>query len=201
MKTKTLISRISRVFPSVPRAVILEQINVALRIIIDRPLAFMRIIDESTGKNPVLSTVPGQFAYEANVATLGYDAKYVARIFTGEENDSASYNTVGFSTRVALGTGNAKIILSEDPVASTYYVEAYSGVTELLTEVFPVHIPFPDEYVDSYLYKLITGLFEDEFHGKSVKLEEFYARDISVLRGELNTSMQSNVMFTTERYY
>jgi len=201
MKTKTLISRISRAYPSVARPTILDQINVALGIIIDRPLAFMRIIDESTGKDPVLSTVTGQLTYEANIANLGYDAQYITRVYTGEDEDARDCDPVAYSTRVALGTGNATIVLEADPIDDSIKVQAYRGVIELQTEVFPVHIPFPEALVSRYLYKLVAGLFEEEFHGKSLKLDEFYARDIDVLRGEANTALQNNVSYESERYY
>ena len=198
MKTSAFIDRIVREAPSWTRPNILLEINYALDIIFDRPLRMMRIKDTSTGLDPVLTTVAGTFEYEINAAAIGEDAMFVRRAYTGLEEDPTCYDTDVYSS---LETGaNAKLLFKEDPGGTEYHVEAYKFPTKVVSETFPTTLPFPDQFIIRYLYDLVAGNIESMSHGKSVRLDRFYAEKLPELHGRLNEG-ESIVHESRERAY
>lgn len=200
MKTSSLISRIYRAFPSTTRLDIKDEINIALDILIDRPLAMMRVKDSSTGLDPVLTTTDGVFEYTINATSIGEDVKWVERAYTGEESDIADYDNIIFTSR-QLGDSDITITFAEDPGGNDVKLTAYKGPTTILSESYPVNIPLPNEFVIKYLFELVAGNLESLYHGKSVRRDAFYANDLARFHGESNKSMKDDVQFPNERYY
>ena len=80
MRTSAFVNRVMRVCPSIQRAAVIDEVNNALNIIFDRPLSVMRVYDESTGLDPVLSTVVGQFHYDSDDVSTTADIAYIGRM-------------------------------------------------------------------------------------------------------------------------
>lgn len=198
MKTSSFITRLLREFPSTTRVHALEEMNLALSTLLDKePLAFMRVFDESTGGDPVLSTTAGVFAYTIDDTNLGSDINRVERAYTGREEDPTWCDSKIHTSR-NIGSNDTKIIFSEDPGGVDVKLKCYKGRTELLSETYPAEIPLPEEFIIEHLYELIAGRLERMYHGKSVRLERYLAYDLPRFYGDANYTIENSIIYSTD---
>lgn len=205
MRTSAFVSRVLQAYPSVPRTDVITKVNEALDIIFEKPLSIMRVLDSETGTDPKFSTTSGVFTYTlSNVDTgVGSDEiAFIGRISSepfDDENDTEE--VAAFEWHNVDASGSVVITFREDPKGRDYYIECYKKHTKIITETNPSVLPFPDKYAITYLYDLVSSMYEQIFHGKSINLENFHVNKLPLLHGKLSETRATFVYHVNERYY
>lgn len=165
MSTSSLVSEIRDVYNDFPVTKVLNAMNRALEMMLKNRNPFLEVIDETTGKYPVVSLVSGQRKYEISVANGFPEEAW----FIGAVRDSYG-ETIRIKKYRASGSSKAYFIVRDDNIVGDYYVEYYKFVPKLTAVTVPLTIP---EEFERYLYHGIIGIIEDKEYGRSEKLTLF----------------------------
>ena len=158
MTTTGLISYIQRKCPDWDRQTLLDLLNDIQNMVFMRPNHFMRVYDESTGKDPVLTTVSGTYKYELSETLpianpFGHTIQLIDHVYqSSSESDTLQYNRDGGSDLLdpkydsfkATKTSAAKIIFHDDPGSTDYKVKCYRRPNQLTSE--RIQLEIPEEY-------------------------------------------------------
>lgn len=188
MRTSALVGYIQRRAKDWDRQSILDMIGDVQTIIFSEPTSYMRVIDESTGVDPVLTTVSGTYSYTisgAHVIENISSSPFLYEQTYGIPNIAMypKFRTVRGNESV-----DAKIIFSEDPGDATYYVKYYRRPNELTSE--SIQLEIPQEYHITHVAYAVLGMIEMAEHGTSEKYDIFYGRLLDDIRSSLNSSSQ-----------
>ncbi len=200
MRTSAFVNKILRACPSLTIPAVLDEINSALNTIFDRPLSIMRVYDESTGYDPVLSTSNGVLGYTSDDIDTEESIAYIGRIYQSAGDPSSSVDVRVQTAGRTLSGSPIKINFTEDPGSGIYYVETYKRPTEILSIKNPEYIPFAEEFINKYLYELVVANFELQAHGRSARMERFEQNALVDLYGKLNEN-SNQVSYSMYRYY
>lgn len=202
MQTSALISFIQRRNRDYSRDDIREFLNDIQTIVFDRPLHYMRIIDESTGQDPVLSTTAGTFAY-----TIA-DTQYIKQFYKKNDYVGELYNKQyifdaerlhTYNFRYSEGTGDCRVVFQEDPGSSNINYVAYKFPTEILTENTPMSIP--SQYFIKYVVPGVEGIIQQGDHGDSKAWAEFINILLPELQAKLDMQDQDIILTTNSEAF
>jgi hypothetical protein len=185
MKTSSFITLVKKDFPKWSRENIREVLNsVQSLILCTVPLEQLRMIDPSTGKNPILTTTAGVLSYDVTTVNgLPFNAWRTSRISTQE--DCTSESAVEFENQDAsYGVAN-KIIFKEDPGTADYYITCYKKPADIITE--SVELLLPEQFHIYELFEGVCGIIErSENSGVSNRWDRFYNELLPRVRASFN---------------
>ena len=207
MKTSAIISYLQRKCKDWDRVALREILDGVQSYIFMSPNNYMRVIDESTGSDPVLVTVPGQLVYTLDEPTFGWDVQFIQDVHgldgTGHGHDNeygASVDTrPAFRTIQGNESNSAKIIFSSDPNGAEYPIECYRRPQEISSE--NIQLEIPQQYHIDHIIKGVVGKCEEADHGESntwLKFEKDLAPEI---KAGMNTEADSLVYYAKGTEY
>jgi hypothetical protein len=197
MNTKQLVSLIKRNHSQWSRTDILEFIDNIQKTVFGVPVSIMRYRDITTGLDKVLETVSGTLEYELSVSNFGADIQFIESVYP-LDYDSTYYNKysandISASVKNAIGTTNAKVLFSENPGDSSFYIKCYKRPTALLSEAIDLGIP--ENLIIPGLYKGVVGLLETTEHGESNAYDRFIKEYMVSMRAQMNDEGQTLVYY------
>lgn len=142
----------------------------------------MRMINSTTGKDPVLTTVAGTYSYDITT-TNGFsdNAWRVSNVYIDDISESEDVTLFDADSNNA-----AKVVFKEDPGSGTYYIRAYKFPPTIGSK--SVNLSIPQAYHLTHVYEGICGFIEKFRSGKSERLDIFMGK----LLPELVSKLSSN---------
>lgn len=191
MRTSALISLIKKDASNWSSDNIRELINEVQRIILlQRPLKQLRVVDTSTGKDPVLATTAGTYEYTIDTDNgFSYDAWRVSDVYSSDifsPSDIISYD--------ATPSANAKFVFLSDPGSQNYYVRYYRQPTQITSA--SVQLEIPHQFHVSHVKEGVLGLIEKSDSGKSERWEKFERILLPDISDKLNKGQNTQYFVT-----
>lgn len=188
MNTKSFITYVKRRAPAWSRADILDLLNDIQETVFSNSAELLRYLDESTGRDKILTTTQGTYVYELSASAFGADIHFIENIYQ-YENPEGYYNKqfledVAANTFKATGSTMAKIVFNEDPGDSEYYITCFRKPTPITSE--NVQPEIPEYMLLKYVYGGVIGLIEMAEHGDSNTYREWVSITLPELMYELN---------------
>lgn len=169
MLTSALITLAQKEFPDWSDTLILQFLNEIQRMVFTQNTTDqMRIIDTSTGKDPILTTTSGIYSYDINTTNgFPYNAWRVCEVYSSDIDSPTDV----FTYEATPATAYAKIIFSSDPGTGSFYVRGYRFPIVLGSASTQLEIPAG--YHISHVYEGLAGLIETFRSGKSERWNVF----------------------------
>jgi hypothetical protein len=169
MQTRALITLVKKQAPEWSPENIRELVNEVQNILLmKRPVGFMRMLDTTTGKDPVLTTVAGTYEYEISEAEgFPADAGFVYEVHTGDPDTPVENVHVAQATN----TDAATLTFDEDPGSTDYYVWCYKKPEQITAVTTELTVPMA--YHMDTVFEGVVGLVEKMSSGVSDRWEKF----------------------------
>jgi hypothetical protein len=190
MLTSEFITQVKQDFPKWSRTNILNKLNEVQKImLLSVPLSQYKVLNTTTGNEPLLTTVAGTYNYTLSVAAGFYANVWkVTGVHTEDDHsdgygywpnirDSHYRTTYSYKDPLAMfidgsSSSYAQVTFYDDPGSTTYYITCYSQPTNLTSE--SITITVKDQYHQGIMYEGVCGLIEkSENSGKSDRWEKF----------------------------
>jgi hypothetical protein len=128
----------------------------------------MRIYDSTTGLDPILTSVAGQYEYSINTTNgFPYNAWRVCNVYASDIKESLT-DILTFDA--TPNTPYAKIVFPSVPNGN-YYVRCYRFPIELTAE--NIQLEIPSSYHITHIYQGLLGLIEMARSGRSDRWKLF----------------------------
>jgi hypothetical protein len=206
MKTSALLSYLQRKCRDWDRVALRELLNEIQNMVFMSPNNYMRVFDESTGTDPVLTTIPGQLVYTLDEATFGWDVQFIQDIrgldSVGHESEYGTridYEAPQFRTFQGNENTCAKVIFATDPNGTEYDIECYRRPQELTSE--NIQLEVPSAYHINNIAKGVIGKVEEADHGDSNTWLTFEKDLLPEIISALNTEVHSQSYKVRETDY
>jgi hypothetical protein len=197
MLTSALITLAQKQFPDWSRTMLLSLLNEIQQMVFTQNCTNqMRMYDDATGKDPLLTTTSGTYEYTIDTTDgFDYDAWRVTDVYDIDINNTS---TIDWSAVDATSSVAAKVVFTNDPGVGTYYIRAYRFPTELTTE--SVQLEVPSSYHISHLLEGLAGFIEVTRSGRSDRWEKFLQKTMPELVEKMNKG-NTRSSFTPYRGY
>lgn len=198
MRTAALIKQIQREAPKWSTEDIRELINEVQRIVYSNPVDEMRMMDTSTGFDPLLSTTAGTYEYTINTAAgFDYDAQIVYLVYTTKTDPQGTKQSVDVIE--ATETTAAKIrFRGTDPGTGSYYVWAYRKPPQVTST--SVQLTIPPQYHLKYVKEAVMGQIELSDSGRSDRWEKFETEQLPKLLSKMNSKSSTRGLSYTVKH-
>jgi len=187
MTTTGLITYIQRKCPDFDRMTLLMLLNEIQKMVFVHPNELMRVYDETTGRNPVLTTVAGQTIYELDVPSFGWDIQFV---------EAFGYNYI---VENGSSAHKARVIFKEDPGDGEIPLVCYRYPTELTSE--HIQLDIPAEYHIDSVAKGVIGKCEESDHGTSNTWIEFKTALLPLMQWGVGKKINNKIMYMKGQGY
>lgn len=195
MLTSALITLIQKQYPDVSRVIILELMNEIQKMIYTQnAVSSMKMIDSTTGKDPVLTTVDGTYSYDISV-TAGFEqnAWRVIDVYAEEISDPEDVNLLDATPNDA-----AKVIFKDNPGNGDYFIRAYRFPTEVSSE--SIQLTVPSAYHISHIFEGVCGFIEKLRSGKSERYDIFMKGLLPDMIKKLSDTKETSFFVTPKGY-
>jgi hypothetical protein len=190
MLTSSLISLVQQETPDVSRIKIMTILDEIQKMVFTQSTtAQMRIIDPTTGMDPILVTTSGTYSYNINT-TSGFpvDAWRVEDIYT-ECIDQPVEEIITFEATPAIPY--ARVIFPKifSP-SGKFYVRCYRFPTSITAE--SIQLEIPSAYHLSHVYEGLLGFIEQMRSGKSERYTNFVGKILPDLIRNMSKGKRRN---------
>lgn len=194
MQTSQIITLLKRTFNDWSREDILSLVDEVQKMVFSqRPTNEMRIVDTTTGKDPILSTVAGTYSYDLTEANgMPSDFWRATSIYVLDPTEQTPALFFDGKSGVAC-----KIVFKDDPGTGSYYVKGYRYPTELTAETIQLEVP--EAYHMTYIFEGVAGIIEQLRTGRSDRYINFETKLLPKLASKMSENSYDN--YTPYRGY
>ena len=199
MNTRSLIDYVKRIAPSWTRMDIQNFIGDVQNAVFGVPVESLKYKNTVNGGDEILTTVDGTLAYELSASNFGADIQFIQNVYPLNSTEGV-YGTSGYDSNIVIETRDgiqgtkAKVIFSDNPGVSEYYVECYEYPSDITSESSVLSIP--ESLVIPYFYQGVIGMIEILEHGQSNAYDTFLNSGIAEIRNQLNTTGHTLIHYT-----
>lgn len=199
MQTRSIVSLIKREASSWSRELIRSLISDVHYIMMAHPMQQNRIIDTSTGKDPIFATTNGTYEYNGNTTDMANfpantTAFLIDKVYTGSLGESSYTEIDGIPIIGTYGTPG-KWRFKENPGTTTtttgYKARAYKTPTNITSE--EIELEVPENWHLTGVYEGVMGWIEKTDNGKSARWNDFILKLCPKFWYECNRSVNQNI--------
>ncbi len=193
MQTTEMIAAIQQDSPDTEVPTILRYLNEIQRQMLSKPVAFTRIIDPITGRDPKIS-----FDGAVRVYSLDTSSGFPGDVFTVDRVYSTYISEPVRDLHITDSTaGTPCQIITPEHFAGEHYVRAYRKPRTILSAMIQMDIP--EKYHFDVVFNAVQGYIERSEYGESRKYDTFFKKDLPKFWSE--QSIQENISNSMRRPY